>query len=130
MVPNASGGQLYPTADKVGKDNNFRGVGIFGGNLYVSKGSGSNGDNGIFQVLNGSAQGLPTGGTNNAIVEILGNPSTDPVTNAPAPKRVTSINSSRTSPSFRKTSPRKSIPTGSRPKYSKGNWPPSNGTRY
>jgi hypothetical protein len=66
------------------KDNNFRGVLIFNGNLYVSKGSGGNGDNGIFQVQNGSSDGLPTGTTNN-IVELLGSPATDPVSGANGP---------------------------------------------
>src|SRR5579864_2800739 len=53
------------------KDNNFRGIGVFNGNLYVSKGSGGNGDDGVFQVLNGSGNGLPTG-TGNTIVQLLG----------------------------------------------------------
>jgi hypothetical protein len=56
------------------KDNNFRGATIFGGNLYVSKGSGSNGDNGIFRV----GSGLPTT-TGNTIDLVLGGPATDPV---------------------------------------------------
>ena len=58
------------------KDNNFRGVGIYNGNLYVSKGSGGNGDDGLFQVENGTGNGLPTG-TNNTIVELFGSPATD-----------------------------------------------------
>ena len=41
------------------KDNNWRGIEIFPNadgvpNLYISKGGGGNGDNGIFQVLNGN----------------------------------------------------------------------------
>lgn len=44
--------------DKAGKDNNFRGVTIFNNTLYVSKGSGSNGINTIYQV--GQAGVLPT----------------------------------------------------------------------
>ena len=59
------------------KDNNFRGVGIYGGNLYVSKGSGSNGDNGIFQVHNGTGDGLPMG-AGNTITQLLGGPATLP----------------------------------------------------
>jgi hypothetical protein len=47
----------YP-ADNSGKDNNFRGITIFNGTLYVSKGSGSNGINTVFQV--GTTGGLPT----------------------------------------------------------------------
>ena len=58
------------------KDNNFRGVGIYNGNLYVSKGSGGNGDDGVFQVLMGNSNGLPTG-TGNTIVELFGSPATD-----------------------------------------------------
>lgn len=58
------------------KDNNFRGIGIFNGNLYVSKGSGGNGDDGLFQVQNGTGNGLPTG-TGNTIVELFGSPATD-----------------------------------------------------
>jgi len=37
-------------ADTSGKDDNFRGITIFNGTLYVSKGSGSNGINTVFQV--------------------------------------------------------------------------------
>ena len=57
------------------KDNNWRGLGIFNGNLYVSKGSGGNGDDGVFQV----GTGLPTtaGQAFTAIYEV---PATDPVT--------------------------------------------------
>jgi hypothetical protein len=66
------------------KDNNWRGLGIFNGNLYVSKGSGGNGDDGLFQVQQGSGNGLPTG-TGNTIVELFGYPATDPITNKPAP---------------------------------------------
>ena len=62
------------------KDNNFRGIAIFNGNLYVSKGSGGNGDDGIFQV----GSGLPTG-TGNTITELLGDPATDPITGASSP---------------------------------------------
>jgi hypothetical protein len=44
--------------DKAGKDNNFRGLTIFNNTLYVTKGSGSNGINTVFQV--GDAGTLPT----------------------------------------------------------------------
>jgi hypothetical protein len=47
----------YP-ADTSGKDNNFRGITIFNGTLYVTKGSGSNGINTVFQV--GLTGVLPT----------------------------------------------------------------------
>lgn len=62
------------------KDNNLRGSGIYNGNLYVSKGSGGNGDDGIFQV----GSGLPTT-TGNTITELLGDPATDPTTGASSP---------------------------------------------
>jgi hypothetical protein len=46
----------YP-ADKTAKDNNFRGATIFNNTLYVTKGSGSNGINTVYQV--GNAGTLP-----------------------------------------------------------------------
>jgi hypothetical protein len=64
------------------KDNNWRGIGLFNGNLYISKGSGGNGDDGIFQVQNGTANGVPTGGTDNGIVQLLGGRATNPSTGA------------------------------------------------
>jgi hypothetical protein len=85
------------------KDNNWRGIGIFpdangNQNLFVSKGSGGNGDDGIFQVLNGNfpnatlaqvvngtGAGVPTGGSDNTIVQLLGNEATNPNTNGPSP---------------------------------------------
>lgn len=48
-------------ADKAGKDDNFRGVTIFNDTLYVTKGSGGNGINTVYQV--GSAGTLPGGDT-------------------------------------------------------------------
>lgn len=47
--------------DKAGKDDNFRGVTIFHNTLYVTKGSGGNGINTVYQV--GSAGVLPSGNT-------------------------------------------------------------------
>ena len=44
-------------ADKAGKDNNFRGLTIFNNALYVTKGSGSNGVNTVYQV--GASGALP-----------------------------------------------------------------------
>jgi hypothetical protein len=44
--------------DKAGKDNNFRGLTIFNNTLYVTKGSGGNGINTVYQV--GAAGALPT----------------------------------------------------------------------
>lgn len=37
-------------ADKLGKDNNFRGLTLFGNNIYMTKGSGGNGINTVYQV--------------------------------------------------------------------------------
>jgi hypothetical protein len=51
----------YTTADKPGKDNNFRGLTIFHDTLYVTKGSGGNGINTVYQV--GTPGALPTGST-------------------------------------------------------------------
>ena len=51
----------YTTADKAGKDNNFRGLTIFNNTMYVTKGSGSNGINTVYQV--GNAGVLPSGTT-------------------------------------------------------------------
>ena len=51
----------YAKADKAGKDNNFRGLTIFHHTMYVTKGSGGNGINTVYQV--GNAGSLPTGST-------------------------------------------------------------------
>jgi len=47
-----------PAPDKPGKDNNFRGLTILNNTLYVTKGSGGNGINTVYQV--GTAGVLPT----------------------------------------------------------------------
>jgi len=52
-------GRLLFPGDKPGKDTNFRGLTIFNNTLYVSKGSGSNGINTVYQV--GTPGTLPTG---------------------------------------------------------------------
>ena len=57
----------YTTADKPGKDNNFRGLTIFHSTLYVTKGSGGNGINTVYQV--GTAGVLPTGSTAALVAE-------------------------------------------------------------
>jgi uncharacterized protein (TIGR03437 family) len=57
-VVNPATGVPYATADKAGKDNNFRGLTIFNNTLYVTKGSGSNGIDTVYQV--GNAGLLPT----------------------------------------------------------------------
>ncbi len=69
------------TADKASKDNNFRGETIFNNTLYVTKGSGSNGINSVYQV--GTAGTLPTGGATISILPgfstTLANSTTSPV---------------------------------------------------
>jgi len=57
QVTNPATGMPY-AADKAGKDNNFRGLTIFNNTLYVTKGSGGNGINTVYQV--GAAGTLPT----------------------------------------------------------------------
>ena len=52
-------GRLQFGNDKPGKDTNFRGLTIFDDTLYISKGSGGNGINTVYQV--GTAGTLPTG---------------------------------------------------------------------
>jgi hypothetical protein len=49
----------FLTSDKQGKDTNFRGITIFDNTVYVSKGSGGNGINSVFQE--GTQGTLPTG---------------------------------------------------------------------
>lgn len=51
----------FTKKDKAGKDNNFRGLTIFNNTMYVTKGSGGNGINTVYQV--GDAGILPTGTT-------------------------------------------------------------------
>lgn len=51
----------YKKADKAGKDNNFRGLTIFNNTMYLTKGSGGNGINTVYQV--GNVGMLPTGTT-------------------------------------------------------------------
>ena len=53
-------------ADKTGKDDNFRGETLFNNTLYVTKGSGSNGVNTVYQV--GTAGQLPTAATASSTV--------------------------------------------------------------
>lgn len=49
----------YAKADKPGKDNNFRGLTVFNNTLFVTKGSGGNGINTVYQV--GQTGILPSG---------------------------------------------------------------------
>jgi hypothetical protein len=51
----------YATADKAGKDNNFRGLTIFNNTMFMTKGSGGNGINTVYQA--GQAGVLPGGST-------------------------------------------------------------------
>jgi len=53
--------QTGAAADKSGKDDNFRGETVFNNTLYVTKGSGGNGIDTVYQV--GTAGSLPTAGT-------------------------------------------------------------------
>jgi uncharacterized protein (TIGR03437 family) len=57
QVTNPATGTPY-AADKLGKDNNFRGITIFNNTLYTTKGSGGNGIDTVYQV--GNAGSLPT----------------------------------------------------------------------
>ena len=52
-------GRLLFGTDKPGKDTNFRGMTIFNNTVYITKGSGGNGINTVYQV--GTAGVLPTG---------------------------------------------------------------------
>ena len=56
QITDPATGLPYP-ADKYGKDENFRGFTMFNNTLYVTKGSGSNGINTVYQV--GNAGNLP-----------------------------------------------------------------------
>jgi hypothetical protein len=49
----------YANPDKPGKDNNFRGLTIYNNTMFVTKGSGGNGINTVYQV--GDAGELPSG---------------------------------------------------------------------
>jgi hypothetical protein len=60
--------QLGDVADKSGKDDNFRGIAVFNNTLYVSKGSGGNGVNTVYQVVP-PAPGLPLA-SNSAATQI------------------------------------------------------------
>jgi len=61
QVIDPSTGAPYAKADKAGKDNNFRGLTVFKNTLYVTKGSGGNGINTVYQV--GTPGVLPSGST-------------------------------------------------------------------
>jgi hypothetical protein len=57
----------YKALDKAGKDNNFRGLTVFNNTMYVTKGSGGNGINTVYQV--GNTGVLPSGNTAQLAVE-------------------------------------------------------------
>ncbi|HTT33102.1 MAG TPA: hypothetical protein VMH48_05840 [Methylomirabilota bacterium] len=80
-------GRLQFGSDKPGKDTNFRGVTIFDNTLYITKGSGGNGINTVYQV--GSQGVLPTGSAADLatvpIVPLPGFPSTTASTNTNFP---------------------------------------------
>jgi hypothetical protein len=75
--------QLGYAADKSAKDNNYRGETVFNNTLYVTKGSGSNGINTVYQV--GSAGTLPAAGTSTPITVLPGFNTTLARTNAQTP---------------------------------------------
>lgn len=57
----------YTAPDKAGKDNNFRGLTIFNNTMFVTKGSGGNGINTVYQV--GQSGVLPGGSTAQLVAE-------------------------------------------------------------
>ncbi len=63
-------------ADKSGKDDNFRGIGIFANTLYVTKGSGGNGINTLYQVGQAGALPTATSASTTAITIVPGFPNT------------------------------------------------------
>ena len=67
-------GQAYGAADKTGKDDNFRGETVYNNTLFVTKGSGGNGINTVYQV--GATGALANGGTltNATITPLAGFP--------------------------------------------------------
>ena len=63
--------QVGAAADKTGKDDNFRGLTIFNNTLYVTKGSGSNGVNSVYQVGNVGDMANPNFNPSTASINIL-----------------------------------------------------------
>jgi len=57
----------YASPDKAGKDNNFRGLTIFNNTMFLTKGSGGNGINTVYQV--GQSGVLPGGSTAQLVAE-------------------------------------------------------------
>ena len=70
QLPDQANPSQNYAADKTGKDDNFRGMTVFNNTLYVTKGSGSNGVDSVYQV--GAAGALANGGSlGNAAINIL-----------------------------------------------------------
>jgi hypothetical protein len=78
---------MFESSDKAGKDTNFRGLTIFNNTLYVSKGSGGNGINSVFQA--GTPGTLPTGNATTLasvpLTILAGFPNTEASTNTAFP---------------------------------------------
>jgi hypothetical protein len=68
QLPNPATPGVNYAADKTGKDDNFRGMTVFNNTLYVTKGSGSNGVNTVYQV--GASGALANGGALNGSTPI------------------------------------------------------------
>jgi len=66
----------YTKADKPGKDNNFRGLTVFNNTLFVTKGSGGNGINTVYQVGNTGVVPTPTDHANIPVTILPGFPTT------------------------------------------------------
>jgi len=79
LAPNpVDPGYTSISGDKAGKDSNFRGLTEYNGNLYFTKGSGSNGINSVYTVSNPS---LPTGSA--GTISVLPGFPTSPAKTAP-----------------------------------------------
>jgi hypothetical protein len=66
----------YAKPDKAGKDNNFRGITVFNNTLYVTKGSGGNGINTVYQVGNPGVLPTPSTAASIPITILPGFPTT------------------------------------------------------
>jgi hypothetical protein len=64
--PGSKTGQTYSAEDKASKDNNYRGLTVYNNTLYVTKGSGSNGVDTVYQV--GTAGSLPN---SSSVISVL-----------------------------------------------------------
>ncbi|GEM_PF-665071 len=71
-----TGSPYAAAADKTGKDDNFRGMTVFNKTLYVTKGSGGNGIDTVYQVgATGSLDSLVTNSSSTPITILPGLPS-------------------------------------------------------